>query len=253
MHILSVTPELLTLLRKRRVFQTLSGANRLEVGSRICVPDVCRIEPFTEIVEGDVFPLVLGAFSYSTSRLAPWVRIGRYCSLAGGIVWMGADHPMDWASTSPALHKSNHAALRAFRADFGDYEAEAFPLPNMTVGIGHDVWIGDQAMIAPGVTIGDGAVIGARSLVLKDVPPYAVMVGQPARILRYRFPEELIARFLAARWWRFSPALLGGMPASDPERFLDAFEEKMARDAPAPMAPVLLTEKDLVAACTSAD
>ena len=94
-----------------------------------------------------------------------------------------------------------------------------------------------------------GAVVGARTLVLKDVPPYAVVVGQPARILRFRFDEALIARFLAAQWWRFSPALIGRLPVTDPQAFIEAFEEMVERDAPTPMAPAALSTADLLAAC----
>ena len=214
------------------------------------VPFECRIEPFSELPEGFIFPQALGAFSYSMSALASWVRIGRYCSLASGISWMGTNHPSDWASTSPAFHQSqDHAALKGFRETYGDYEPPEFPIPDRTITLGHDVWIGDQAMIASGVTIGHGAVVGARTLVLKDVPPYAVVVGQPARILRFRFDEALIARFLAAQWWRFSPALIGRLPVTDPQAFIEAFEEMVERDAPTPMAPAALSTADLLAAC----
>ncbi|THD62956.1 CatB-related O-acetyltransferase [Phenylobacterium sp.] len=254
MHVLRVTPELLALLREKHVYQSLNGRDRWAVGGQIGVPDACLIEPFTELLAGATFPRVLGAFSYSVSAIREWVAVGRYCSLASNIAWMGGDHPADWASTSPALLKGDeHRAVTAFRAQFGLADlAEEFVPTELKVDIGHDVWIGDQAMIAPGVTIGDGAVIGARTLVLKDVPPYAVVVGHPARILRYRFSENLVARFQTARWWRFSPAVVASLPVSDPERFLDAFEEKIARDKPAPMLPVCLTAEDILAACAPA-
>jgi hypothetical protein len=95
------------------------------------------------------------------------------------------------------------------------------------------------------VTIGDGAVIGARALVLNDVPPYAIVVGQPGRILRYRFPEPLIERFLEARWWRYEPKVISTLPAKQPERFLDAFAERLEKDQPALMAPSRLTGPQL--------
>jgi hypothetical protein len=120
------------------------------------------------------------------------------------------------------------------------------------VTIGHDVWIGDDAMIAPEVTIGHGAIVGARSLVLKDVPPYAIVVGQPATVLRMRFPDELIARFLDLQWWRFGPDVVQPLPADQPEQFLDALEARIAADPPAEFQPAPLTAKDIRAVAAPA-
>lgn len=91
--------------------------------------------------------------------------------------------------------------------------------------VGNDVWIGDGAVIMPGVRIGHGAVVAAYSVVTKDVPPYAIVGGNPARVIRFRFEETLIARFLASSWWQFDlPGLLtqGVQLAMDkPTQFLD--------------------------------
>jgi acetyltransferase-like isoleucine patch superfamily enzyme len=247
-RIIRVSPRLLDLLRERHVYLSLTGDDRWAVGLPIGVPESCVIEPFTELCAGRIFPQVLGAFSYSLSELARFVRIGRYSSLAADIAWMGTDHPMNWASMSPAFHAHDHHALREFRRQSPEHHGiAAFPLPDRTVSIGNDVWIGDQAMLAPGITVGDGAVIGARTLVLKDVPPYAVVVGNPGRVIRYRFPEAMIARFLELAWWRFSPAFVGPLPVAEPEAFLDALAEKLERESPPPMAFAALTTKDLLA------
>lgn len=249
MHIQRVTPGLLALLRRQRVFTALSGGDRWRLGEFIAFPNDCRIEPFSELFEGHRLPRAFGAFSYSHSEVGNMVRAGRYCSFARGIAWMGLDHPMDWAGMSPIFHDTAQPAMRAFRAQFNDQgESAPWQAADRTVTIGNDVWIGDEAMIAPGITIGDGAVIGARALVRADVPAYAIVVGQPARVTRYRFPEPLIARFLALQWWRFSPAVVGPLPVTDPERFLDALAEKIAREALRPMAPVCLTAPDILAA-----
>ena len=79
---------------------------------------------------------------------------------------------------------------------------------NVDVVVGSDVWIGREALILAGVTIGDGAVIGARSIVTKDVPPYTVAASAPAKVVRYRFPGELIQRLLNLKWWSLPEALL---------------------------------------------
>ena len=96
------------------------------------------------------------------------------------------------------------------------------------VVIGHSVWIGQEAMVLPGARVGDGAIIGAGAVVAKPVPPYSVVVGNPARVTRIRFPEDQVRRLLAVQWWhwpdervdRFVPLLLGG----DIEAFLRAAE-----------------------------
>jgi acetyltransferase-like isoleucine patch superfamily enzyme len=129
-----------------------------------------------------MIPRAMGAFSYSVSGFAGLVRVGRYCSFAQDIAWMGGDHPMHWASTSPVFYDNQPPAIRALRLNNGhDYEVSQLAFPNPTRTIGNDVWIGDQAMIAPGITIGDGAVIGAGSVVTRDVGAGVTVIGNPAR------------------------------------------------------------------------
>jgi acetyltransferase-like isoleucine patch superfamily enzyme len=247
MAIVRVSQALLDLLRSRAIFQNLNGSDRWPLGERIGFDANCRIEPYGQILSGQVLPRALGAFSYSRCDLPQDVQIGRYCSLARTISWMGEGHPTAWASTSPAFYESASAALQTFRINGGgDYALETFEPPNGGVEIGSDVWIGDEAMIAPGVRIGHGAVIGARALVLRDVEPYAIMVGAPARLLRYRIAEELIPRFLDLAWWRFSPDFVSTAPVSDPQRFIDQLAENLARTQRKPMAPVVLTGREII-------
>jgi carbonic anhydrase/acetyltransferase-like protein (isoleucine patch superfamily) len=107
-------------------------------------------------------------------------------------------------------------------------QIEGHPRIRGDVRIGNDVWLGSDAMIMSGVTIGDGAVVGAGAVVTKDVPPYGVVVGNPARVARMRFSDDAVSRLLALRWWdwpdekieQFLPLML----SSDVEAFLDAAE-----------------------------
>lgn len=118
--------------------------------------------------------------------------IGRFVAIAQAaqFVMNGANHPMGGFSTYPfqmfGIEGAPDVTDHAHRGD--------------TV-IGNDVWIGREAVIMPGVTIGDGAIIGTRAQVVKDVPPYAVVVGNPGRVARTRFPEETVAALLSIRWW----------------------------------------------------
>lgn len=119
------------------------------------------------------------------------LKIGRFCSIGSGVSFlMGGNqgHNKDWISTFPFFYQNFENAENAFQRS-GD-----------TV-VGNDVWIGTEAMIMPGVTIGDGAVIGARSLVAKDVAPFSIVGGNPAKEIRKRFSDEEISMLLEIKWW----------------------------------------------------
>ena len=135
--------------------------------------------------------------------------IGRFCALATGVrfIMNGANHDMSGLSTYP------------FNI-FGNGWETGFDPAGILAGlrgdttIGNDVWIGRDATILPGVAVGDGAIIGAMSVVASDVPPYAVVAGNPARVVRYRFDEVTIATLLETTWWTW--------PADRIARNLDA-------------------------------
>ncbi|HAK64112.1 MAG TPA: chloramphenicol acetyltransferase [Alphaproteobacteria bacterium] len=144
------------------------------------------------------------------SALAP-CSIGAFCAIGPEVLIIGqADHPVDRPSGYP-FHSSY----------FMPRETPAQPLTRGPVRIGNDVWIGARAIILSGVTIGDGAVIGAGSVVARDAPPYAIMAGNPAQVARMRFAPDVIARLLILRWWdwpdekimRYSSLLYGDMDA----------------------------------------
>ena len=144
--------------------------------------------------------LQIGAYSYGKPRVVYYagdqssISIGKYCSIAPGVtIFLGGNHPTDWISTYP------------FRVMFQlpeRYE-DGMPYSNGDIIIGNDVWIGYESMIMSGVKIGDGAVIAARSLVTKDVPPYAIVGGQPAKIIKYRFNEQQIEKLQRIEWWNW--------------------------------------------------
>jgi tetrahydrodipicolinate N-succinyltransferase len=100
------------------------------------------------------------------------------------------------------------------------FKAKRPPTVFKKTTIGNDVYIGHDAFIMPGVTIGDGAIIGARSVVTKDVPNYAIAVGTPAKIIRYRFNEEIISELTEYKWWQFSLRQLKNIDPDKPESFI---------------------------------
>lgn len=161
--------------------------------------------------------LSIGAHSFirSNSELSNVARIGRFCSIGNGVV-LGQDkaaHPLDWVSSHPFQHG----------APGGRYQSEITPAV-----IEEDVWIGRDAMILEGVRVGAGAVVATRALVTRDVPPYAIVAGVPARIIRYRHPPAIIASLLEARWWERSVEELLRLPMSDPKAFIDQLSETRA-------------------------
>lgn len=142
----------------------------------------------------------LGPMSYvaESSRIG-YTDIGAYCSIGPNVMLGGlGKHPLDKLSTHPAFYSSRLQAGKSL-VNF-DSEDE---LPRVTVG--NDVWIGAGSIVLDGLTIGDGAVIAAGAVVTKDVPPYAIVGGVPARLIRYRFDEPTIEALLAWRWWELPP------------------------------------------------
>lgn len=146
----------------------------------------------------------VGRFTYGASNIFihTWVepetlQIGRYCSIAGNVqVYMGGSHRTDWISTYP-FGTIYHDYLKSPRVP-------GHPKSNGDVVIGHDVWIGHGATIMSGVKVGNGAVIGANAHVVRDVPPYSIVSGNPAQVVRQRFSPEVVECLLAWSWWEFS-------------------------------------------------
>lgn len=121
------------------------------------------------------------------------LEIGAFCSVAGQVLFIcSGQHPTESATSFPIysrLLKQPEPVANAGRPG--------------GIAVGNDVWIGNGAMILPGVEIGDGAVVGAGAVVTKSVPPYAIVGGSPARLIRYRFSQDVISKLLAIRWWHW--------------------------------------------------
>jgi acetyltransferase-like isoleucine patch superfamily enzyme len=157
----------------------------------------------------------LGAYSYARSGtvLKAVKSLGRYCSLAENITIGSGEHPTDWLSTHPFQY-GRSTVSREF-SKIADFDYLRLPKDRGPIVIGNDVWIGDRAMIMRGVTIGDGAIVAAGAIVTKDVAPYAIVGGVPAKEIRKRFNDETIATLLELKWWNYTADSLLGINFKD--------------------------------------
>ncbi|MCA6362435.1 MAG: CatB-related O-acetyltransferase [Bacteroidetes bacterium] len=226
--------KLLTLIRYG--FLQLKIARRIHAyyptlfaGSRILSllpPEVEKlIKPGTVIEENVLLPAGLkeiGRYVYigRNAYISSCARIGAFTSISAGVRIGLMSHPDDWVSTSPAFYAKRRGLVNenTYAEDEG----------KQTV-IGADVLISANALIRNGVTVGHGAIVGAGAFVNDDVPPYAVVAGVPARIIRYRFDEEMRNRLLHSEWWLKPDAeLLNAGNFNNPDAFLQRLENGKA-------------------------
>jgi len=122
-------------------------------------------------------------------------EIGSFCSIANNVIIGGGMHPVDWVGTSPAFYEGRDS----IKAKFSNHKRKNV---KKTI-IQHDVWIGQSVIIKQGVIIGTGAVIGMGSIVTKDVPPYSIYAGNPAKFIKQRFDSDISEKLLKIEWWNF--------------------------------------------------
>jgi len=182
-----------------------------------------QLGSWTQIADGaQVLESRLGDYSYVMEHAQIiYTVIGKFCSIASYVRLNPGNHPLERPS-------SHHFTYRSAKYDLGEDDAEFFEWRREnTVHIGHDVWIGHNATVLPGVSVGNGAAIGAGAIVTKDVEPYTVVAGVPAKPTRRRFNPEIAERLETLAWWdwprsvleRRFPDFRGGV-----EAFLEKYE-----------------------------
>lgn len=174
-----------------------------------------------------------GYGSYGLPEVHDWdegttLEIGRYCSIAEGVnIYLGGGHRSDWVTTYPFpafIAQARH--IQGYAISRGD------------VRIGSDVWLCSGATILSGVTIGNGAVVAAASVVTRDVPPYAIVAGNPARVVRWRFDEATRSALLELCWWEWpQEKVMAAIPmlcSDDIDAFIEAAKQGRFDQAPLP-------------------
>jgi acetyltransferase-like isoleucine patch superfamily enzyme len=143
--------------------------------------------------------LPFGKYSYGKPTLffessGSKLHVGNFCSIADNVkIFLGGNHRVDWITTYPFGHIN--------QKKFNSFNGVGHPSTKGDVFIGNDVWIGNNVTIMSGIKIGDGAVIAANSHVVKDIEPYALVGGNPAKHIKYRFTKEQIDKLLNIKWW----------------------------------------------------
>ncbi|MBE7184938.1 MAG: antibiotic acetyltransferase [Methylobacterium mesophilicum] len=158
----------------------------------------CRLGQFTAIgARATLREVSIGDFSYCEPDVeAIYASIGKFCSVARNVRINALEHPLERLTTHKVSYRPNEYFL--YHGVDGGFRDRRRARP---VTVGHDVWIGHGAVVMPGVTVGTGAVIGANAVVTRNVPPFTIVTGVPARPLRSRFPERIAARILRLEWW----------------------------------------------------
>lgn len=148
-------------------------------------------------------------------------EIGSFCSIANGVVIGGGMHPIKWVSTSPVFYEGRDSV----KAKFSIHKRKLVE----TTYIGHDVWIGQNVLIKQGVNIGTGAVIGMGSVVTKDILPYSIVAGVPAKEIKKRFDKNVIEDLMESKWWEMEDNVLSKFAEhfKDPKKFIRIMKENI--------------------------
>jgi len=170
--------------------------------SRLCMIKNSSVHPASKLESGTSFvDSFMDKYSFCGYDCEIYhANIAAFTSIASGVIIGGARHPIEWVGMSPVFYAGRDSVRKKF-------SVHGLPA-SRPVNIGNDVWIGRSAIILSGVNVGNGAVVGAGSVVTKDVPPYAIVAGNPARLIRYRFEPDVIKKLNNMKWWNFDDKTL---------------------------------------------
>jgi acetyltransferase-like isoleucine patch superfamily enzyme len=205
----------------------LHGIMRINPGARVIKSTICG--PLYLNKNSQVGPDVVAGkyFGMNEDCFVARATVGAFCSIGARTAINPFNHPSNWLSINEFQYQPKSFEWVEEYKNFTRLERT----PDMFahVELGNDVWTGHNVNVMAGVSIGDGAIIGAGSVVTKDVPPYAIAAGVPAVVKRLRFPEKTVARLLQLKWWDLELSQLSGLPFRDIDRCLDMIEAIRAK------------------------
>jgi len=187
----------------KSIFLRMKNINKVKFGSKSVVAFNAEFEGCNAIGDNTIFSGKLGYGSYVSSRSVINATVGRYTSIGAEVMTVSGNHPTEvFVSTHPLFYSVKTAVGQTYvdKTLFEEYNY-ADKCNNRSVIIGNDVWIGSRAIIMEGVTVGDGAVIAAGAIVTKNVEPYSIVMGVPAKAVKYRFDEKQREFLKEFKWW----------------------------------------------------
>ena len=206
----------------KRLYLRLKYSN-VSIGSNTSISLNTKLSKGVKLIDGCFLGACnIGTFTYigSNSHFT-FTDVGSYCSVGQEVICGMGTHPINFVSTYPGFYSQINAGSVWFGVSHDFQEQKQSTIES-------DVWIGARAIIMGGIKIGVGAIIGAGAVVTKDVPPYAIVGGVPATIIRYRFDDEVIKRLLVSKWWEKDETTLRNLAIymNDPQQFLNLLEKK---------------------------
>ncbi|WP_096030564.1 CatB-related O-acetyltransferase [Campylobacter vicugnae] len=218
----------------------------------INVPDTGFMEEYSTINKGNN-ACQMGSFSYSNAIIPRLdIKMGRYCSIANGLSFIAGKHPLDTISTSSFIYDSNFyifkdASMERIKKSYTHTPYGMLIPPSSPTIFENDVYVCTNALLKPGITLHTGCVVAQNAIVTKDVPPYAIVGGSPARILKYRFDELTIKRLLELKWWEYHFADFDNIdPKKDINYYLDELEDRIIKRIIKPFDPKKMQFEELI-------
>lgn len=219
----TLTNKIIDKLKKKKVFFTTSGEERFHPGEKIFFEENVCANPYSAILSGNTIPEI-GCFSYTWSSLPIGTVVGRYCSIAHGLKIHGPRHPIEAVTTSPVGYDDDFIIVSEPLRKAGIKKTQStMGIQKKMPVIKNDVWIGANVTLSPGITIGNGAVVAAESVVTRSVPDYAIVGGNPAKIIKFRFDELVVKKFLKIQWWDYNFVRFYGLDLNNVDEFLEKF------------------------------